>query len=149
MLLFRLTQITLPKRSFARYERLETTATSSTHRLCWIPSDSDRSKNPHLPADAALDVILHRIELPSGDILMLATTLPWTSHEAAEGYSCRYDVEHDIRDLKVTMRLEKIRACSEAMVRKEILCSVVAYNLVLEFRREAALKIAEVARLVA
>ena len=119
-------------------ELLETTATSTTHRLCWIPSDSDRLKNPHLPADAALDVILHRIELPSGDILMLATTLPWTSREAAEGYSRRYDVEHDIRDLKVTMRLEKIRATSPEMVRKEVLCSVVAYNLVLEFRREAA-----------
>ena len=53
-------------------------------------------------------------------------------------YSRRYDVEHDLRDLKVTMRLEKIRAGSQEMVRKEILCSVVAYNLVLEFRRQAA-----------
>ena len=119
-------------------ERLETTETSTTHRLRWTPSGKDRLTNPNLPTDAAIDVILHNIELPSGDFLMLVTTLPWTGHEAAEGYSCRYDVEHDIRDLKVTMRLEKIRAGSQEMVRKEILCSVVAYNLVLEFRREAA-----------
>jgi hypothetical protein len=117
---------------------LETTATSTTHRLRWTPSRHDRLKNPALPADAAIDVMLHKIKLPSGDFLMLVTTLPWTAHEAAEGYSCRYDVEHDIRDLKVTMRLEKIRAGSPEMVHKEILCSVVAYNLVLEFRREAA-----------
>ena len=69
---------------------------------------------------------------------MLVTTLHYSSKEAAETYRHRYDVEHDIRDLKVTMKLEKIRARSEEMVRKEILCSIVAYNLVLEFRREAA-----------
>jgi hypothetical protein len=117
---------------------LEKTETSTTHRLRWAPSGKDRLTNPDLPADAAIDVILHKTELPSGDFLMLMTTLPWTSQEAAEAYSRRYDVEHDIRDLKVTMRLEKIRAGSKDMVRKEILCSVVAYNLVLEFRREAA-----------
>lgn len=119
-------------------ELLETTSTSTTHRLRWTPSGKDRLTNPDLPANAAIDVILHKITLPSGELLMLVTTLPWTGPEAAEGYSRRYDVEHDIRDLKVTMRLEKIRAGSKEMVRKEILCSVVAYNLVLEFRREAA-----------
>ncbi len=117
---------------------LEATANSTTHRLRWTPSGKDRLTNPDLPTDAAIDVILHKIELPSGDFLMLVTTLPWASHEAAEAYSRRYDVEHDLRDLKVTMRLEKIRAGSQEMVRKEILCSVVAYNLVLEFRRQAA-----------
>jgi Transposase DDE domain len=118
--------------------RLERTETSTTHRLRWAPSGKDRLTNPDLPTDAVIDVILHKIELPSGDFLMLVTTLPWTGHEAADAYSRRYDVEHDIRDLKVTMRLEKIRAGSKDMVRKEILCSVVAYNLVMEFRREAA-----------
>ena len=68
---------------------------------------------------------------------MLVTTLSYSSEDAAAAYRHRYDVEHDIRDLKVTMKLEKIRARSEEMVRKEILCSIVAYNLVLEFRREA------------
>jgi hypothetical protein len=117
---------------------LEKTETSITHRLRWAPSGKDRLTNPDLPTDAAIDVILHKIELPSGDFLMLVTTLPWSSQDAAEAYSRRYDVEHDIRDLKVTMRLEKIRAGSKDMVRKEILCSVVAYNLMLEFRRQAA-----------
>jgi hypothetical protein len=124
-------------------ELLEETATSTKHRLRWIPSDNDRQRNPHLPADAVLEVIIHKIEREGGDCLMLVTTLRWSSGEAAEAYSHRYDVEHNIRDLKVTMKLEKIRAQSEEMVRKEILCSVVAYNLVLEFRREAA-KIAKI-----
>jgi Transposase DDE domain len=118
-------------------ELTEETETSTKHLLRWMISTDDRKANPDLPADAVLHVILHEITLESGDVLMLVTTLPYSSEEAAEAYSYRYDVEHDIRDLKVTMQLEKIRARTEEMVRKEILCSVVAYNLVLEFRREA------------
>jgi DDE family transposase len=136
-ILFRLTKSRY-KALRRQAERIETTETSTTHRLRWTPSGKDRLTNPDLPADAVLHVLLHQVELKSGDCLLLVTTLPHSSEQAAEAYSCRYDVEHDIRDFKVTMRLEKIRACSEAMVRKEILCSVVAYNLVLEFRREAA-----------
>lgn len=136
-ILFRLTKSRY-KAILRQAELIEKTATSVTHRLRWKPSAKDRLTNPDLPADAVLDVLLHQVELESGECLLLVTTLPFSSAQAAEAYSCRYDVEHDIRDLKVTMKLEKIRACSEAMVRKEILCSVVAYNLVLEFRREAA-----------
>lgn len=119
-------------------ELIDETDTTSKHRLRWVPSVKDRRNNPDLPADAAVNVFLHQIKLPSHEELMLVTTLEYTSQQAADGYSCRYDVEHDIRDLKVTLALEKIRAQSEEMVRKEILCSVVAYNLLLEFRREAA-----------
>lgn len=136
-LLFRLTKSRY-KAMVRKATLLETTATSTTHRLRWAPSGKDRRTNPDLPPDAAIDVLLHKVQLPSGEFLMLVTTLPWTGPEAAEAYSRRYDVEHDIRDLKVTMQLEKIRATSKEMVRKEVLCSVVAYNLVLEFRREAA-----------
>lgn len=136
-ILFRLTKSRY-KALVRRAELIEKTETSITHQLRWTPSAKDRLTNPDLPADAVLDVLLHQVALESGECLLLVTTLPFSSAQAAEAYSCRYDVEHDIRDLKVTMKLEKIRACSEEMVRKEILCSVVAYNLVLEFRREAA-----------
>ena len=114
------------------------TETSTTHRLCWTPSADDRKTNPELPADTVLHVILHEVTRESGEVLMLVTTLPHSAEDAGEAYSYRYDVEHDIRDLKVTMNLEKIRATTKEMVRKEILCSIVAYNLVLEFRRQAA-----------
>jgi len=119
-------------------ELVEETETSTKHRLRWVPSAYDRKTNPDLPADAVLDVTLHQTQLESGEVLMLVTTLPYSSDDAASAYSCRYTVEHDIRDLKVTMKLEEIRAQSEEMVLKEIMCSVVAYNLVLEFRRQAA-----------
>ena len=61
------------------------------------------------------------------------------SQNAADLYARRYDVEHDIRDLKVTLGVENIRAQSDEMVRKEMLCSMVAYNLVVQLRREAAI----------
>ena len=49
-----------------------------------------------------------------------------------------HEVEHDIRDLKVSMALETMRCRSESNMKKELLTSVVAYNLVVQFRRQAA-----------
>lgn len=136
-ILFRMTKSRF-KKLRRRAELIERTESASTYRVRWAPSDADRRTNPELPLNAVLEVLLHEVTLPKGDVLLLVTTLPYRSDEAAEAYSYRYDVEHDIRDLKVTLGLEKIRAKSEEMVRKELLCSVVAYNLVQEFRREAA-----------
>ena len=55
-----------------------------------------------------------------------------------ELYLRRYDIEFDIRDLKVTMDTENIRAQKLDTVMKELLGSVIAYNLVAQFRRQAA-----------
>lgn len=110
----------------------------ATWRLRWTPSGKDRKTNPELPADAALEVWLHEVPLPNGETLYLVTTLPVNSEEAGEFYRRRYDVEHDIRDVKVALDTENIRAKSVAMVKKELLTSIVAYNLVVQFRRQAA-----------
>jgi hypothetical protein len=76
--------------------------------------------------------------LPWFETLCLVTTLPVNGEQAGEFYRRRYDVEHDIRDVKVTLETENIRAKSVAMVKKELLTSIVAYNLVIQFRRQAA-----------
>jgi hypothetical protein len=109
-----------------------------TWRLNWTPSIKDRKNNPDLPEDAMLDVWLHAVPLPDGSSLYLVTTLPIRSEQAGEFYARRYDVEHDIRDVKVTLDTENIRARGVAMVKKELLTSMVAYNLVIQFRRQAA-----------
>lgn len=72
------------------------------------------------------------------------TTLRVRSDQVGEYYARRYDVEHDIRDVKVTLNTENIPAKSVEMVKKELLTSLVAYNLVVQFRRQAA-KLAHVA----
>ena len=115
----------------------------ATYRLHWTPSVKDRQSNPDLAADASLDVLLHEVPLEK-ETLYLVTTLQVRSDQAGARYARRYDVEHDIRDVKVTLGTENIRAQSVEMVKKELLTSLVAYNLVIQFRRQAA-KLADVA----
>lgn len=108
-----------------------------TWRVHWTPSRKDRRANPDLPADAALDVFVHAVPV-SETTLYLVTVLPLSSAQAAECYARRYDVEHDLRDVKVTLDVESIRAQSVEMFQKELLTSLAAYNLVVQFRRQAA-----------
>jgi hypothetical protein len=109
-----------------------------TYRLNWTPSVKDRRTNPNLPSAAAVEVLVHEVVLENGTSLYLVSSLEAEATSVAELYRYRYDVEFDIRDLKVTMDTENIRAKSVDMVRKELLTSVVAYNLVAQFRRQAA-----------
>ena len=141
-ILFRLTKSRF-KSLRRKAEMIDRTDRSVHYRLTWTPSSKDRATNPNLPDDARLVVYLHEVELENGERLCLVTTLEVDSETAAEFYSRRYDVEHDIRDMKVSLGIENIRAKSDEMVQKELLCSVVAYNLVLQLRREAA-KVAKV-----
>ena len=136
-ILFRLTQ-TRYKSLCKKAELVRETGTTRTHQLRWTPSKKDLQSNPHLPADAVLHVTLHEVKLASGESLPLVTTRPCYAEDAANDYARRYDVEHNIRDFKVTMGVERIRARSKDMVLKELMCSVVAYNLVIQFRCEAA-----------
>jgi Transposase DDE domain len=136
-ILFRLTRRRY-KAMRRQAERMDKTDLNVRCPLIWTPSVKDRRANPDLPADASVAIELHDVELNNGERLYLGTTLAVPSVAAAEAYCHRYDVEHDIRDFKVTLDIENIRAKSDVMVQKELLCSVVAYNLVLSLRREAA-----------
>jgi hypothetical protein len=109
-----------------------------SHTLIWQPSAKDRKSNPNLPMDAAVEIGIHKVALDNGTFLYLATTLAIDATSAGELYSRRYDVEFDIRDIKVTMDAENIRARSVTMVMKELMTSIVAYNLIAQFRRQAA-----------
>ena len=109
-----------------------------TYQLTWRPSVKDRKSNPDLPQDAAIEVFVHEVGLDGGTTLAMVSSLAIDASTAAELYCCRYDVEFDIRDLKVTMDTENIRATSVEMVQKELMTSVVAYNLTAQFRRQAA-----------
>lgn len=112
--------------------------THKTYHLLWLPSAKDRRSCPELPAEASLDVVVHEVHIPSDKPLYLVSDLEWDGPTAATSYRRRYDVEFDIRDLKVTLDVENIRAKSVEMFKKELYTSVVAYNLVAQFRRQAA-----------
>ncbi len=135
-ILFRLTKQrfnSLVKKS----ELISKTDGAAMYELTWTPTPKDRKSNPELPGDAKLEVALHEIPI-EGDTLYLVTTLALSSEQAGDFYSYRYDVEHDIRDIKVVLDTENIRAKSVDMFKKELLTSIVAYNLVIQFRRQAA-----------
>jgi hypothetical protein len=140
--LFRLT-----KSRFCSMVKKATVITStdshSSYRLHWCPSIKDRKTNPELPGDVALDVILHRVDLDDGEQLYLVSSLDFDAASAAQLYSHRYEIEFDIRDLKVTMDAENLRARSVDMAMKELMASVIAFNLTMQFRRQAA-KLAKV-----
>ncbi len=109
-----------------------------TWHLLWQPSPYDLKNNPQLLKDAQVEVFVHEIELEGEKNLVLVSNVEADAASLGALYLRRYDIEFDIRDLKVTMDTENIRAKKLDTVMKELLGSVIAYNLVAQFRRQAA-----------
>jgi len=82
--------------------------------------------------------VLHEVAISSSETLYLVSDLELDGVTSSKLFCRRYDVEFDIRDVKVTLDTEKIRAKSVEMFQKELYTSIVAYNLVAQFRRQAA-----------
>lgn len=116
---------------------------STTYSLKWTPSAKDRKSHPDLPLNAVLEVRLHEIQIHESLTLYLVSDMPHSAERLSELYRCRGDVETDIRNIKVVLNTEYIAARSEDMFYKELMTSMVAYNLVVQFRRQAA-KLADV-----
>jgi hypothetical protein len=109
----------------------------------WIPSAKERRTHPDLPADAVLDVRLHEVKINDYVMLQLVTVLPHSASKLADLYELRTHIEVDIRNVKVVLNTEQIRARSVSMFHKEILTSIVSYNLVVQFRRQTAAVVGE------
>ena len=133
-----------------RFESLRKKATliaddgrSRTYAHAWRPTAKERRTHPHLSRDDVLDVRLHEIVINERLTLLLVTD----GHEPAEAladlYEQRVHVEIDIRNLKVVLDTENIRARSVTMFFKELVTSMVSYNLVSQFRAQAAALIDE------
>jgi hypothetical protein len=132
----------LTKQRFVAHQRqaelIDQGPSHKTYRIDWKPSVKDRKSTPNLSRNDRLKVLVHEVEIGSSCPLYLVSSLEIDGPSAAAVYKRRYDVEFDIRDLKVTMDSENIRAKSVDVVMKELYTSVVAYNLVAQFRRQAA-----------
>lgn len=135
--IFRLT-CTRFKALWRRAELIDEGPGYKTYHLNWLPSGKDLRTNPGLATNEPLDVVLHEVDIGADEPLYLVSSLELHAQAAAEIYRRRYDVEFDIRDVKVTLDIENIRARSVDMVLKELYTSIVAYNLVAQFRRQAA-----------
>ncbi|MFS8120003.1 MAG: IS4 family transposase [Microcoleus sp.] len=111
---------------------------NKTWKLQWRPSRADQKAIPRLPPDTMHEVLLHEMHVAGGGILYIVTTLTHSRKVIAELYHRRVDIETDIRSIKISLDIERMRGKSEAIVRTELLTSLVAYNLVVQFRRQAA-----------
>ena len=111
---------------------------SKTYRHRWVPSDKERRKYPNLPPDTHLDVLLHEVKISAETTLFLVTSLPDSATVVTTLYGRRFEIEVEIRDVKVTLDIENIRATTVGMFYKELMTSIVSYNLLVQFRRQAA-----------
>ena len=114
------------------------TRKTKTYSHTWKPTAKNRNTQPSLPDDASVEVTLHEVTINDELTLYFVTSLQEDAVALAELFKYRTQVEVDIRNLKVVLDTENIRAKSVDMFKKELYTSVVAYNLVGQLRREAA-----------
>ena len=110
----------------------------TSYEVTWKPSPKELKNHTEIPSDATIHVFIHQLELDDGNTLEVLTDMPYDAISIGALYRHRYDCEFDIRDFKVTLDTENMRARSVDTVMKELYGSVIAYNLVLQFRRDAA-----------
>lgn len=130
---------------FDRMKGLATPVGPGQWRLDWRPSRWDRSANPDLPDDAVLEGRLIELtidhEATPITLRLFTTDSTASPEEVAALYGLRWRVENDIRDLKQTMQLDRLSGQSLEMISREILLGIVAYNLVVEVKRQAASRV--------
>jgi hypothetical protein len=102
--------------------------------VCWRPSRWDGGKTKRAwAADASLPGRLIAWRVGRGkqqQWLYLFTTSSLPAEEVVALYGRRWRIETDLRSLKQTIRLQRIETHSTAMMEKELLVGVMAYNLV-------------------
>ena len=97
-----------------------------------------------LPAELLVRELRYRIETPGfrvGEVTLVTTLLAAASYPVealAELYFRRWQVEVDLRDLKITMKMDVLHCQTVEGVLKELAMFALAYNLVRSVMAEAA-----------
>jgi putative transposase len=110
-------------------------------RPAWMDEDSYAA----VPKTLEVREIRRRVQEPGSRVqeLTLATTLcdaeAYPADDIAELFHQRWQVELDIRSLKVTLGLSELRCLTPFMVEKELWLNCLAYNLVRKVAAQAAL----------
>lgn len=118
-------------------ELVSSTKTSKSYRVDLTPSPKERSTNPDLPQACALSAMIHELKIGE-EYLYIVEDLEASPKMLRDLYWKRNDIEVDIRNIKLVIGTEEIRAQSKEMFLKEFALSMVAYNLTTQLRREAA-----------
>ena len=101
-------------------------------KLQWVASQWDRKAHVDLPPQAMLNgwVVACRNPGNKDEILYFFTTLDLLPKRILAIYKLRWNIETDLRSLKRTLELHQLTSKTKAMVEKEVLMAVCAYNVV-------------------
>ena len=109
--------------------------------ICWTPTRDDLRTNPEIPSTASLQGRLLAFRLKLGrktQKIYFFTTFHLPAQQILDLYGYRWYIETDLRWLKRQVRLNLIDAGSKAMVEKELVLAVAAYNLTRAVMNQAA-----------
>jgi hypothetical protein len=98
----------------------------------WEVSRWDRSAHPDLAEGAVVKgwAVACRNPGRRDEILYFFTTLDLKPKRILNLYGLRWNIETDLRSLKRTVDLHQVNSKSQAMVEKEVLMAICAYNVV-------------------
>jgi hypothetical protein len=101
-------------------------------KVKWEASRWDRKAHHDLPEGAFVEgwVIACRNPSRQGEMLFFFTTLDVKPKRILALYKLRWNIETDLRSLKRTVNLHQLTSKSQAMVEKEVLMAICAYNVV-------------------
>jgi putative transposase len=101
-------------------------------KVRWEASRCDRMSHPDLPERASVEGWVVACPNPSrtGEMLFFFTTLDVKPKRILALYGLRWNMETDLRSLKRTVNLHQVTSKSQAMVEKEVLMAICAYNVV-------------------
>lgn len=101
-------------------------------RVRWEASYWDRKGHPDLADGAVVEgwVVACPNSTRRGEMLFFFTTLDLKPKRILALYGLRWNIETDLRSLKRTVNLHQVTSKSQAMVEKEVLMAICAYNVV-------------------
>lgn len=114
---------------------------SGAVKVTWCASDYEKKRYPHLAEVKITGRCVWKTIQRNGFKplkLFLFTTCDDSAQEVVDLYGLRWNIEHDLRDLKSTLDMNFINAKSPAMIKKEILTGIAAYNLIRHFMKVVA-----------
>jgi putative transposase len=119
----------------SRYLAKEELRDGMDRSMRWEPSPYERQKHPDLPGDAGVNgrLIVRQVQPSNGAapfLLAVFTTLEDEADSVIELYGYRWNIETDLRSLKVMLGLQQLHSTTPEMVAKEIDVAMLAYNLV-------------------
>jgi Transposase DDE domain len=108
------------------------------------PDWMDDATYEQMPDQITVRELRFRVEHPGyrANEIVLVTTLvdpiEYTKEELAELFFKRWNIELDLRSIKVVMQMDVLRCMSPDMVEKEIWIHMLAYNIIRAFMATAA-----------